>query len=272
MAHYSLLRDYRFANAVDDIRGATLYGSSDEQIGTMSDIVFDHETGDTRYVVVDLGHHKTLVPSGRVYRSSREDGFETDLSKTEALELPVFDEAMLESEKHGTEHEKVHLDAWHKRVERFTKEYQKSYSDDPVEHREGGSDHFVTPGPSDMPPEPANTERKRVISGADLTPRQIRDKFSGLAPDVSGNHRRSFLADDCVDSAYRECELPRHKSTLDYLPGQCEKPCGSHPRPVPGLLGRQSGLGQRFVVRRPRWSFTNSERGKQCQALQATEC
>ena len=112
MAHDSLLRDYRFANAVDDIRGATLYGSSDEQIGTMDDIVFDHETGDTRYVVVDLGHHKTLVPSGRVYRSSREDGFETDLSKTEALELPVFDEAMLESEKHWTEHEKVHLDAW----------------------------------------------------------------------------------------------------------------------------------------------------------------
>jgi len=70
MAHYSLLRDYRFANAVDDIRGATLYGSSDEQIGTMDDIVFDHKTGDTRYVVVDLGHHKTLVPSGRVCRSS----------------------------------------------------------------------------------------------------------------------------------------------------------------------------------------------------------
>lgn len=156
MAHYSLLRDYRFANAVDDIRGAILYGSSDEQIGTMDDIVFDHETGDTRYVVVDLGDHKTLVPSGRVYRSPREDGFETDLSKTEALELPGFDEAMLESEKHWTEHEKVHLDAWHKRVERFTKEYEKSYSDDPVEHREG-SDHFVTPGPSDMPPEPANT-------------------------------------------------------------------------------------------------------------------
>ncbi len=29
-----------------------------EQIGTMDDIVFDHETGDTRYVVVDLGHHE----------------------------------------------------------------------------------------------------------------------------------------------------------------------------------------------------------------------
>ncbi len=184
MAHYSLLRDYRFANGVDDIRGATLYGSSDEQIGTIDDIVFDHETGDTRYAVVNVGLHKVLLPSGEVYRSFRENGFETDLSKTEALELPVFNETMLESEKHWTEHEKVHLDAWHRRVEQFTKEYQKSYGDDPVEHREG-SDHFVTPGPLDMPPQPANTERKRIISGADLTPHRIRDKFSGPSHPMS---------------------------------------------------------------------------------------
>jgi PRC-barrel domain len=176
MAHYSLLRDYRFANAVDDIRGAKLYGSSDEPIGTMDDIVFDHVTGDTRYVVVEVGDHKILVPSGKVYRSFRDDGFETDLSKAEALELPVFDETMLESEKHWTEHEKVHLDAWHKRAQQSEKEYQESYSDEPVEHRQG-SDHFVTPGPSDMPREPANIEPERVISGADLTPQRIRDKF-----------------------------------------------------------------------------------------------
>jgi len=232
MAHYSLLRDYRFANAVDDIRGATLYGSLDEQIGTMDDIVFDHETGDTRYVVLDLGHHKTLVPSGRVYRSSRKDGFETDLSKTEALELPVFDEAMLESEKQWTEHEKVHLDAWHKRVEQFTKEYQKSYSDDPVEHREG-SDHFITPGPSDMPPEPANTERKRVISGADPTPRRIRDKFSGpshlmsLATTGEASSPMTTWTPRTANASYRDIS-PRWttfqasvKSHVDHIRGQC---------------------------------------------------
>jgi hypothetical protein len=160
MPHYGLLRDYRFANAVHDIRGAALYGSSDEPIGTMDDIVFDHASADIRYVVVDVGDHKILVPSGNVYRSFREDGFETDLSKAEALALPVFDEGMLESEKQWTEHEKVHLDAWHKRVEQFEKEYQESYSDGPVEHREG-SDHFVTPGPSDMPRDPAKVEPKR---------------------------------------------------------------------------------------------------------------
>jgi hypothetical protein len=177
MTHYGLLRDYRFANAVHDIRGAALYGSSDEPIGTMDDIVFDHASADIRYVVVNVGDHKILVPSGNVYRSFREDGFETDLSKAEALALPVFDEGMLESDKQWTKHEKVHLNAWHKRVEQFEKDYQKSYSGDPVEHREG-SDHFVTPGPSDMPRDPAKVEPNRVIYGADLTPQRIRDKFS----------------------------------------------------------------------------------------------
>ncbi len=233
MAHYSLLRDYRFANAVDDIRGATLYGSSDEQIGTMDDIVFDHETGDTRYVVVDVGHHKILLPSGKVYRSSKEDGFETDLSKTESLALPVFDEAMLESANHWTEHEKLHLDAWHKRVEQFTKEYQKSYSNDPVKHREG-SDHFITPGPSDMPPEPATTERKRrVVSGADLTPRRIRDKFSGpshpmsLATTGEAYSPMKTWTPRTANASYHDIS-PRWtafqasvKSHLDHIRGQC---------------------------------------------------
>lgn len=94
MAHYSLLRDYRFASAVHDIRGANLYDFPGEQIGTMDDIVFDHVAGDTRYVVVDIGQHKVLVLSGKVYRSFREDGFETDLNKTEAQALPAFDETM----------------------------------------------------------------------------------------------------------------------------------------------------------------------------------
>jgi len=34
----SVRAEDRFATAVDDIRGAALYGSSDEQIGTMDDI------------------------------------------------------------------------------------------------------------------------------------------------------------------------------------------------------------------------------------------
>lgn len=57
-----------------------------------------------------------------------------NLSKTAALELPAFDETMLESEEHWTEHEKAYLDAWHKCAEQTEKEYEMSYSDDPVEH------------------------------------------------------------------------------------------------------------------------------------------
>ena len=33
MAHYGMLRDYRFSEDVDDVRGATVYGLEDEKIG-----------------------------------------------------------------------------------------------------------------------------------------------------------------------------------------------------------------------------------------------
>jgi len=232
MAHYSLLRDYRFANAVDDIRGANLYDFSGEQIGTMDDIVFDHMAGDIRYVVVDINQHKVLLPSGKVYRSFKEDGFETDLNKTEALALPAFDETMLESEEQWTEHEKAHLDAWHKRAEQTEKEYEMSYSDDPVEHRKG-SDHFITPGPSDMPPEPANTERKRVISSADVTPQRIRDKFSGpshpmfLATTGEASSRTTMSISHTANTGYHDLS-PRWiafqdnvKRHIDHIRGDC---------------------------------------------------
>lgn len=71
MAHYSLLRDYRFANAVDDIRGAKLYGSLDEPIGTMDDIVFDHVSGDTRYVWWTSVTTRCLYPRVRCIEALR---------------------------------------------------------------------------------------------------------------------------------------------------------------------------------------------------------
>src|SRR5258708_6109279 len=52
MGHQGTLRDYRFSDAAEDIRGATLYGLNDEKLGTIDDVIFDHSTGLIRYVVV----------------------------------------------------------------------------------------------------------------------------------------------------------------------------------------------------------------------------
>ena len=55
MAHYGMLRDYRFSEDVDDVRGATIYGLEDEKIGKIDDVIFDHSSGQIRYAVVDSG-------------------------------------------------------------------------------------------------------------------------------------------------------------------------------------------------------------------------
>jgi uncharacterized protein YrrD len=38
-----------------DIRGSKLYGLNDEKLGKIDDVIFDHGTGEIRYVVVDTG-------------------------------------------------------------------------------------------------------------------------------------------------------------------------------------------------------------------------
>ena len=55
MAQCGMLRDYRFTNDAEDIRGSKLYGLNDEKLGKIDDVIFDHATGDIRYIVVDTG-------------------------------------------------------------------------------------------------------------------------------------------------------------------------------------------------------------------------
>jgi len=55
MAQHGMLRDYRFTEAAEDIRGSKLYGLNDEKLGKIDDVIFDHSSGTIRYVVVDTG-------------------------------------------------------------------------------------------------------------------------------------------------------------------------------------------------------------------------
>ena len=51
MAHYGTLREFRFKENVEDIRGSDVYGRDDEKLGEISDVIFDHSTGDIQYAV-----------------------------------------------------------------------------------------------------------------------------------------------------------------------------------------------------------------------------
>jgi uncharacterized protein YrrD len=69
---------------VDDIRGSKLYGLNDEKLGKIDDVIFDHRTGEIRYVVVDTGgwlaSKKFIVPANRIPTSRKHpDDFMVDL-------------------------------------------------------------------------------------------------------------------------------------------------------------------------------------------------
>src|SRR5436309_3836574 len=97
MAHLGTLRDFRFEDQADDIRGAVLYGRDDEKLGKIHDVIFDHATGAVRYVVVDTGgwlHSKLfLVPAERIHpRGEKDDEYVTTLSRKQVENFAPYDE------------------------------------------------------------------------------------------------------------------------------------------------------------------------------------
>ena len=166
MAHYGLLRDYRFDDegTTDDIRGAKIYGQNDEKLGKIDDVIFDHTTANIRYLVVDTGgwlsSKKFLVPPDRVRASQKHDGdFEIRLTKQQIERFPAYSESDLESDENWKEYEKRYKAAWH---------------DGPVQHRKG-SDRDITPTPSEMPAESGSI-------GSQLSPAEQAEVSSRIIP------------------------------------------------------------------------------------------
>src|SRR5215472_8056451 len=134
MAHYGILRQTAVSDAVDDIRGAHLYGKNDEKLGRIEDVVFDHSTADIRYVVVDTGgwlsSKKFIIPAKSLQASAKhEDDFEARLSKKQVESFPPYNESDLESESKWSSYEG---------------KYRANWVDDPVMHR-AGTDRNITP-------------------------------------------------------------------------------------------------------------------------------
>ncbi len=116
MAHYGVLRNVKF-EAADDIRGDEVYGVNNEKLGQIDDVIFDHASGEIRYLVVDTGgwleSRKFLVPAGRIQPyGSHEDKFYADLDKERIQMLPEYSEAHLDSEELWAEYEQRYEHCW----------------------------------------------------------------------------------------------------------------------------------------------------------------
>ena len=139
MANYGMLRNYRFTDTTEDIRGAKLYGLNDEKLGKIDDVIFDHSEGTIRYVVVDTGGwlstKKFIVPADRLRASTKHDNdFVVDLTKAQVESFPPYKETDLESDEQWSDYEG---------------KYRSKWDADPVMHREG-TDRNITPTTQQM--------------------------------------------------------------------------------------------------------------------------
>ena len=109
MPHFGILREYRFDD-IQDVRGSEVYGVNDEKLGTIDDVVFDHSTGDIRYVVLKTGllsSKRVIVPANRIDSyGNHEDKFYADLDKERLEMLPEFQDNTLKSQQDWTIYEK----------------------------------------------------------------------------------------------------------------------------------------------------------------------
>ncbi len=135
MAHYGTLGSTSITELDGDIRGAQLYDqNSDEKLGKIEDVIFDHANGDIRFVVVDtggwLGSRKFIMSSDRLRTSAKhKDDFETGMTKKQIEALPPYDESALKSESNWSDYER---------------RYRSKWVTDPVMHR-AETDRNVTP-------------------------------------------------------------------------------------------------------------------------------
>jgi sporulation protein YlmC with PRC-barrel domain len=115
---YTTLRDYRFdTKDVDDIRGSAVYGPADEKVGKIDDVVFDSNTGQIRYVVIDTGgwlhSRRFLLPPEELKPSAEhENDFTINLTKAQIEQFPALDEKVLEDNEKFADYERKYQRSW----------------------------------------------------------------------------------------------------------------------------------------------------------------
>jgi uncharacterized protein YrrD len=126
MPHYGILRD-RKLEGVDDVRGAQVYGVNDEKLGTIDDVIFDHSSGDIRYVVLKTGgllsRKRVMVPVNRIEPyGQHEDRFYAELDKERLEMLPEFNDESMKSEGDWSRFEKDYEKRWNEGAVMYNKE------------------------------------------------------------------------------------------------------------------------------------------------------
>jgi sporulation protein YlmC with PRC-barrel domain len=164
MAHVGTLRDFRFQDDIDDIRGSNIYNRNDDKLGSIDDIIFNHASGDIEYLVVDTGgwlsSHKFLIPADRVTATDDNDRYFVDLTKDQIERFPEYNEKLHENDAEWNDYENRYEESW--------------TTTGGILHKEG-SQNILTQDADEM--EPVSSEVR-----SDVTPTRIAPKFTDTAP------------------------------------------------------------------------------------------
>ena len=158
--HFGLLNDYKFADQGREIRGTLVYGEDNEKLGTIHDVIFDHETGTIKYAVIDTGgwlkHKYFLVPANRIMPYGKhEDHFYAKLRKEQIEYLPPYDPKVVENR-----------DRW----DEYEKRYESAWTDEGGVLHAKGSPRIITPEPDQTT---ATTGGVSDVAGRDIWPKRI---------------------------------------------------------------------------------------------------
>jgi sporulation protein YlmC with PRC-barrel domain len=179
MPHYGLLHDHKMED-IDDLRGAEVYGVNDEKLGTIDDVIFDHSSGEIRYILLKTGGllsgKRVMVPANRVEPyGNHDDKFYAELDKERLEMLPEFNDDKLKTEGDWAQ---------------FEKNYEERWNDGTVMYNKD-TGRIITP-PTNEQVQPAGgqplSQQARESLNRDFTPQRMgkRDELWGVGDSGTG--------------------------------------------------------------------------------------
>jgi hypothetical protein len=113
MPHHNSLQSYHFSPTEDDIWGAPVFDrTEDNQLGTVSDVILDLDSGQIDYIMASAGKRQVLLPAARVWLAG--DGFTADLDHDQFVSLPDFEEQILSDQDAWDDYQDRVREAWMK--------------------------------------------------------------------------------------------------------------------------------------------------------------
>jgi len=112
MPHHNLLQNYHFAPTDDILEAPVFDRDENDQLGTVSDVIVDLDSGHIDYIVVSARKRLVVLPAARVWLAG--DSFAADLDRDQFVSLPDFDEKILSDQDAWDEYQDLIREAWMK--------------------------------------------------------------------------------------------------------------------------------------------------------------